>query len=111
SNLPICFRNVRPSGGQRPIASVVDAPMEVLDPVVDVGSVLLPRDTIAAWGRLALERVEAPDEQRDVEVMQQGGEPRILVPTSDFTHSLQAGRHVGPALSRGRGRLPRVPLC
>src|SRR5262249_10295413 len=110
SHPPIGFRDVRPPGGRRPIAPVMDAPMQVLDLVVDIGFVLLPRDAIAARGRVALERVEAPDKQRDVKVMQQGGEPRILVPASDFAHSLQAGRHVGPALCRGRGRLPRVPL-
>src|SRR2546421_10407092 len=43
-------------------------------------------------------------------MVEQRGEPRLLIPPCCFTHTVQVAQLAGPTLSPGRGRLPSVLL-
>ncbi len=104
------LRYEHPLDRGRPIRSGLHPPKEVRNPIIEAHFVLLPRHPVDARSRLAFQGVEAPGQGVGRDVVQQGGEPCLLILPSYFSHPLQAGRHADPALRRGCGRLERVPL-
>lgn len=110
SHPPVGLRDEDPPGRQRPISSRVDPPVQVREAFRKVGFVLLPRHPINAGSGSPFQGEEARGHQRDRDVMQQGGELRLLIPPCDFPHTIQVGRRETPALRPARGFPGRVPL-
>src|SRR5262249_14734179 len=80
------------------------------EPIFEVGLVLLPGQAVDPGGGPTLEGVEAVPEQVDRHVVQQGGEPRTLIPACHLSHTLQGDPRIEPALRPGCGLRQRVPL-
>ena len=106
----IGFRDVGSLGRLRAIRSPMDAAMQVRQLLIQARLVLLPRHAVDSGRRFPLQRVVALPQQLGRDMVEQRGEPRPLVPTCCFTHTVQVAQLAGPALSPGRGRLPDVLL-
>jgi hypothetical protein len=106
----IGFGNVDPPRRLRPVGALMNPLMQVHQAIFQVDFVLLPCRAINTCGSLTLQGVEALPQAIEGDKVQQGGEPRTSFPTCCHTHTEQRGRHVGPALSPGRGLLIGVPL-
>jgi len=84
--------------------------MEVDEPSLQAGRVLLPRHAIHARRRLPLQGEKARPEQINGQMVEQRGEPFLLPILCRLPHTAQSLGHVVPALGRGRARLPGVLL-
>src|SRR6266849_1201484 len=69
-------------------------------PVFQPLLVLCPRNTIHSGSGLPLQGVKAFPEQRDRNVVQQRGEPFLLVYPGSLTHAAQSLGHAFPALGQ-----------
>ena len=76
----------------------------------DARFVAVPGDSIAPRGRLTLKRIKALAQSLQSQMVEQGGEPKVLIPLCCLTHTLQPTRRRPPALRPGCGRLEHVPL-
>src|SRR5262245_6513818 len=104
------LRDVSPFRRLRPIGARVDPPMQVRQAIVEAVLVLLPGHAVHPRGCVPLEGKEAVPEQIDRDMVEQGGEPRTLIPACRFAHTLHSGQPVSPALRPARGLRQRVPL-
>ena len=84
--------------------------MEVREPALEIGLVLLPRHAIHAGGSLTLEGVEGNLQGLDANVVEQRGELLLLPLPCGFPHTVQLLGHAFPDLSPARALLARVPL-
>ena len=88
----------------------MDAPLQVGEPFLQAVSICLPRHPIHSRRRLPFQVVVAAPEQVEIDMMQQGGEPYLLVPFGCLTYTVQPAWPAFPALSPVRFRLFRVLL-
>src|SRR5208282_3975955 len=91
-------------------SSPVDAPVQVLEFLLKPLPVLHPRHSIHSGGRLALQPEVGLSQQIDVDVVEQRGEPLLLVQPGGCPYTLQPGGHACPARCPARVGLARVPL-
>src|SRR5271167_438303 len=101
---PVAFRDVRPSRGQGSIRPAVDPAVQINEPTLQPGLVLLPRHAVHSRGGFPLQSVKAPPQQIDREVVEQGGELHLLVFLRGFPHTRQPLGHACPARCRVRVR-------
>jgi hypothetical protein len=62
--------------------------MEIDDPILQSGFILLPRHTVYAGRSLTLKRVEAVPEKINVQVVEQGGDSSLTFQSSERTFRL-----------------------
>ncbi len=106
----IRFRNIPPPRWLRPVCSSMYPLVQILDPAIKIGLVGLPRQPIDARGGIALEREKRRSEHRCADVVEERGEPLLLVSPCDLWYALQRLGHVFPVLRPARALLARVPL-
>jgi hypothetical protein len=88
----------------------MDAPMQIREVGFQVLLVALPRPPIHAGGRFPLKPGKGIRQQVDRDVVQQGGEPFLLVLLCCFSYTFKPRGHAFPAQSPARARLARVSL-
>ncbi len=71
--------------------------------------VLMPRHAIDARRRPLLEAVERQHQPEHRDVVQQRGEPRLLIPSCHFPHAVQPTWHALPGTASGTCFAVRVP--
>src|SRR4029453_6773357 len=93
----------------RSIRSAFQPLREVLEMALQPLLVVPPCLAVHARSRILLEGEERRSQARDVvHVMQERGEPHLLIPSCDLPYPLQRTRRVGPARCPGRVLLARV---
>src|SRR5712671_1918379 len=113
----IRFRNVPPpqacpceGRGQCAVTPPVDTPVQVPEFLLKPRPVLLPRRPIHSGGRLSLQPEVGLPQQIDVDMVEQRGEPLLLVQFCRCPYTVQSGGHACPARGPARVGLARVPL-
>jgi site-specific DNA recombinase len=92
------------------IPAALDAIMQVRQPGLQVLSIRGPRHAVQPRHGVTLQRVVRLPQQVDRDVVQQSGEPQVLVPSCGLTYPAQPTRREAPALCPACGRLFRIPL-
>ena len=80
----------------------MDAAVQIDKPVFQPLPVLCPPDAIHSGTGLPLQGVKAFPQQRDRNVVQQRGEPLLLVYPGSLTHAAPSLGHAFPALGQAR---------
>src|SRR6516164_6780612 len=106
----IRFRNVHPSRWLRPISAAVYPAVQIGEPTFQPGLILLPSDAIHSWCSSTLQSVKAVPEQRDCQMVKQGGELHLFPFPCCLTHTRQPLGHARLALCRVRAELMGVVL-
>src|SRR5215471_10849447 len=106
----IRLRNVDSPRGLCPIRSTVHPVVQIDNPILQAGFILVPRHAIDSWCRFRLQSVEAVTEQIDAEMVKQSGEAFLFPFTCCFSHTAQSLGHGFPALCRAHVRLNDVLL-
>jgi hypothetical protein len=104
------FRNVNSSRWLRSISAAVNPTVEIGEPILQAGLILLPRDTVHPWSGFPLQRVKTLLEQSDRHMMEQGGELHLLPFPCCLAHTRQPLGHTSLALCRVRAGLMSVLL-
>jgi hypothetical protein len=86
---PVGFRDVHPARRLRPVAPCVQPPVQVLKVGLQVLAVVCPRHPIHSRSRLGAQFLVGGAQARKVDVVQESGEPCILVPSCCFAHTVQ----------------------
>src|SRR5208337_5160610 len=94
----------------RPIGSSVDSAVQIHEANLEVMAVILPRHAIDARSRLALERQVGFPELIAIDVVQERGEPFLLLQPCALPYAFQAVGRAVPARCPGRAVLLRVLL-
>src|SRR5208337_1454463 len=94
----------------RPIGSSVDSAVQIHEANLEVMAVILPRHAINARSRLALERQVGFPELIAIDVVQERGEPFLLLQPCALPYAFQAVGRAVPARCPGRAVLLRVLL-
>jgi len=84
--------------------------VQILDPAIEIGLVGPPRQPVNARGGVAFEREKRRSEHRSADVMEERGEPLLLVSPCGLSYALQRLGHAFPVLRPARALLARVPL-
>src|SRR4029453_12104725 len=105
---PIRLGNIHATKRLGPIASLVEAGMQRAQILPQVGLVAVPGDSIDPRGRLTLKRIKALAQQLRSEMVEQGGELKMLILLCCLTHTPQPTRTRPPALGPGCGELEPV---
>jgi hypothetical protein len=77
---------------------------------VEIGLVVAPRQPVDARGRVPLERIERVPKSITVNVVQERGEPRLLIQPCGLPYAVQALWRALPTLRSERAFLFRVSL-
>src|SRR5271166_1369133 len=107
---PVGLRDEPTPRRLRPIGSSVDSAVQVLEADLEVTAVILPRHAIDARSRLALERQVGFPELIAIDVVQERGEPFLLLQPCALPYAFQAVGRAVPARCPGRAVLLRVLL-
>ncbi len=107
---PVGLRDKPTPRRLRPIGSSVDAAMQILEASLQIMAVILPRHAIDARSRLALEREVGFLELGGVDVVQERGEPFLLLQPRGLPYAVQPVGRALPARCPGRAVLFRVLL-
>src|SRR5208337_843849 len=94
----------------RPIGSSVDSAVQIHEANLEAMAVILPRHAINARSRLALERQVGFPELIAIDVVQERGEPFLLLQPCALPYAFQAVGRAVPARCPGRAVLLRVLL-
>ena len=89
SKPPVWLRDVRPPRRTRPVAARVQPPVQVVEIRLQVLPVGHPRHPVHPRRGLRAYRSVGRPEPVDVDMVQQRREPRVLVPSCHFTHTVQ----------------------
>src|SRR4030095_3161551 len=100
----------RPPRWLRPIRSAMQPRMQLLEVVLQVARVLLPRHSLDPGGRLSLQGMERGSKSIEAQVVKERRELHLLVLSCCLSYTFQRTLHAGPALCPGRVLLVRVPL-
>src|SRR5215831_7297358 len=104
------FRNVHPSRWLRSISAAVYPAVQIGEPIFQPDLVLVPCDAVHSRRSLTLQSVKAVPEQRDRQMVKQGGELHLLPFPCCLTHTRQPLGHTSLALCRERAGLMSVLL-
>ena len=97
--------DVGPLGRLGPVRSAMDSSVQIVDPPFEVVRVVTPRLAIDARCRLLLQFEEARPQQFRRDVVQQAGEPQLLILLCRFTYTQQSAR---PGYERCPVRVPAL---
>jgi hypothetical protein len=86
---PVSLRDVHPPRWTRPIGTAVDSCEQAPEIVLQVLPVVLPRHPVHSRCSLGADRPVGRPEAVEVDMVQQRGEPCILVLPCYFTHTIQ----------------------
>ena len=78
------------AGGQRAIAAPMNPSMQILDAILEVRLVVLPHQPVHTGGGIALEREERGPEQVGGEVVEERGEPFLLLMPCGLPYTVQS---------------------
>src|SRR3972149_10375472 len=101
--LAIRFRDVGPFGRLGPVSSAMDSSVEIVDPPFKILRVVTPRLTVDPRRGLLLQVEEAGSQEFRRDVVQQAGEPQLLILPCRFTYTQQSTR---PGYERCCVRVP-----
>src|SRR5215831_5328596 len=104
------FRDIHSSRWLRSISAAVNPAVQIDEPTLQPGLILLPSDPVHSWRGLTLQRVKAIPEQCDCQMVKQGGELHLLPFPCCPAHTRQSLGHADPALCRERAGLMSVLL-
>jgi hypothetical protein len=107
---PVRLWYVHPTRRARPVGPTVDPAEQVFEVRSEVLPVGVPRHLINSWCGLRVDRHIGRPETRQVDMMQQWGEPCFLVLPCYFAHTIQPAWHAGSGSASGTCRTARVPL-
>ena len=107
---PIRLRNAPSPGRQGAIRSPLDPCVQILDPAIEVGLVVLPGQPVHAGRRFPLEREKRHPEHRDAEMVEERGELLLLPCLCHLPYAVQHLGHAFPVLRPARALLARIPL-
>src|SRR5208337_917284 len=107
---PVELRDIPTPRRLRPIGSSVDSAVQIHEANLEVMAVILPRHAIDARSRLALERQVGFPELIAIDVVQECGEPFLLLQPCGLPYAFQAVGRALPARCPGRAVL-RSPLA
>src|SRR5260370_3724087 len=74
--------------------------VQIDKPILQPGFILLPRHAVYSGRSFTLERVEAVPEQSNTQMVEQSGEPFLLLFLCCFSHTVQSLGHALPTLRR-----------
>ena len=106
----IRFRDVRPPTRLRPVAPRLHPTMQIQEIRLQVPSIVVPRHPVHPRRGLRADRPIRPPKPRRRDMVQQRGEPRVLVPSCHLTHTAQRTRRIGSGTGSGMRFTVRVPL-
>jgi len=86
---PVRLWNIGPAGRLGPVGPSVDTAMQIDEPALKIGLILLPRHAIHAGGSLTLEGVKGHLQGLGVDVVKQRGELLLLPLPCGLPHTLQ----------------------
>ena len=86
----IGLRNPCPLRGLCPVGTAMHATVEVVDPLLQVVPVCVPRHSVHAGGSHSFEFEVAVLEHFRSDVVQQGGKPHLLIPLRCFSYAPQS---------------------
>jgi hypothetical protein len=86
---PVGFGDVRPAGRLRPVRPGVHPAVQVLEVGLQVLAVGSPRQPVHSRGRFRADGPVGLAQAGDIDVVQQGREPCVLVPSCYFAHTAQ----------------------
>jgi hypothetical protein len=107
---PVLLRDVRPPRRPRLVAPAVNPVMQVPEAARQVLPVVLPRHPVHPRRGLRAQVPVGHHQPFQADVVQQRGEPRVLIPSCHFTHAVQAAWHAWPRPVSGACRPVHVPL-
>jgi hypothetical protein len=94
----------------RSVGAAVEPLVEVDQAVFESLRVRSPRYPIDARTCFVLQLVKTESQQPDVDVVQQRGEPHLLITLRYLSYAVEAGRPAFPTLRSARGLPFRIPL-
>jgi len=83
----------------------MNSSVQIVDPLFEVDRVITPRLSVHAWRRQLLQIEEAGPQEFRGDVMQQAGEPLLLILLCRFTYTQQSTR---PRYERCSVRVPAL---
>ena len=86
---PVRLRDVHPARRARPVGTAVDTAEQVFEILPEILPVSVPRHPVNPWCSLRVDRHIGRPQASQVDVMQQCGEPRFLIPYSHLPHTVQ----------------------
>jgi hypothetical protein len=101
---PIRLRDIRPARWACPVAARVQPPMQVAKVALQVLPVGRPRHPVHPRRRLGANRPVGRPQPVEINVMQQRGEPRFLIPYRYLPHTIQPVWHAVPSPVSGTCR-------
>ena len=114
---PVGLRNVDSPRRLRPVRFPVHPVVQIGQPTLQPGLILLPRHAIHSRRSFPLQRVKAVPQQIDRQMVEQGGKAFLLPFLRCLSHTAQTMGHSFPALCRARagmndvlrGQYPSLP--
>src|SRR5579863_9919908 len=106
----IRFRDVHSSRWLRSVSAAVNPAVQIGEPTIQPGLILLPSDSVYPWSSFTLQGVKAVSEQCDCQMVKQGGELHLLPFPCCPAHTRQPLGHARLALCRVRAGLRSVLL-
>ncbi len=98
---PVGLRDVDSSRGLSPVRASMDTTVKIGQPILQVLLVLPPCHPVHSGRGLPLKGIEALPKKRYRDMVKQGREANLLIPSRGFAYSPPSLGHAGPALSRG----------
>jgi hypothetical protein len=90
---PVGLRYVRSPRLLRLVSAAVDPSLQIPEILIQALPVVLPRHPVHPRRGFRADSPEGRPQARQVDVVQQRGEPRFLVPSRDFAHTIQPAWH------------------
>ena len=107
---PVRLRDVRPPRRSRPVRTPVDTGMKIAKVGFEILAIVLPPHAVHPRRGLGLKRPVGSPQTIDVNVVQERGEPRILVRSCHSAHTIQRTEHALPGTGSGACFAGRIPL-
>jgi hypothetical protein len=107
---PVRLRYVHPARRARPVGTAVDTAEQVFEVPSQVLPVSAPRHLVDTRGCLRVDRHVGRPQASQVDVVQQCGEPCVLIPSCYLSHTVQPAWHTWPGPEPGACRTARAPL-
>ena len=107
---PVGLGYIDPSRRQRPVRSPLDPAVQIVELVLKVCRIALPRQPVHAGSRFLLERIEGVPQQFRIDVVEERGEPFLLPLPCSLPYAFQRLCHASPVLHPERALPARIPL-
>src|SRR6185437_7486296 len=107
---PVRLRDVRPPARRRPVAPLLHPCVQALKVSFQVLPVGCPRHPVYPRCGLRADRPVRPPQAANGDVVQERGEPCLLIPYCHLPHTIQLTWHTWPGTASGACFAARVPL-